>query len=93
MSTKFIPTLTTNHAASSYGVPVLVWNGTAYGTMDTLPTGEVARDFVVRIERGGGKVAARTEDSAPEFVEGVNIDAPAMESLLETPELVRLFLA
>jgi hypothetical protein len=36
-------TLTTDHASSSYGAPVLVSpDGTAYGAMDTLPNGEAA---------------------------------------------------
>lgn len=35
--------LTTDHASSSYGMPVLVGpNGTAYGPEDTLPNGEIA---------------------------------------------------
>ena len=29
--------LTTEHAASSYGQPVLVWRGVAYGPADRLP--------------------------------------------------------
>ena len=31
--------LTTDHAASSYGIPELVIDGTAYGTLDALPEG------------------------------------------------------
>ncbi len=49
-------TLTTNHAASSYGLPVLVdENRNAYGPADTLPTGELARDFVARKIRAEGE--------------------------------------
>lgn len=41
-------TLTTEHAASSYGVPVLidVASGNAYGPADTLPSGKRAADAV-----------------------------------------------
>jgi hypothetical protein len=33
-------TLTTDHAASSYGIPVLVIDGTAYGRLDHMPEGK-----------------------------------------------------
>ena len=33
-------TLTTDHAASSYGIPVLVINGNAYGQLDRMPEGK-----------------------------------------------------
>jgi hypothetical protein len=49
-------TLTTNHAASSYGIPVLIdENKNAFGPADTLPTGELARDFVARKIRAVGE--------------------------------------
>jgi len=40
--------LTTDHAASSYGVPVLVKDGEAYGPADRLPSGELAGLLVKR---------------------------------------------
>jgi hypothetical protein len=33
-------TLTTEHAASSYGIPVLVIDGNAYGRLDRMPEGK-----------------------------------------------------
>lgn len=42
--------LTTNHAASSYGVPVMVIEGKAYGALDTLPNGEIAFYFAQKQE-------------------------------------------
>jgi len=36
--------LTTDHAASSYGIPVLVIDGQPYGISDTLPDGRVVRE-------------------------------------------------
>ena len=40
--------LTTNHAASSYGQPVLVLNGVAYGPADVIPgVGQTAEDVVL----------------------------------------------
>ena len=38
--------LTTTHAASSYGVPVLVIDGEAYGPADMTPAGIIAADLV-----------------------------------------------
>lgn len=38
--------LTTTHAASSYGVPVLVIDGEAYGPADMTPAGIIAADVV-----------------------------------------------
>jgi len=39
--------LTTNHSASSYGIPVLVGeSGDAYGVCDHLPTGETGGELV-----------------------------------------------
>lgn len=40
--------LTTDHPASSNGLPTLVEvkTGKAYGPMDTLPSGRIAHDFV-----------------------------------------------
>lgn len=38
--------LTTDHATSSYGQPVLVIAGEAYGPWDYLPNGMVARAWV-----------------------------------------------
>jgi hypothetical protein len=42
--------LTTEHSSSSYGVPVLVIDGIAYGAMDKLPNGEIAFYFVQNTE-------------------------------------------
>lgn len=60
-------TLTTEHAASSYGIPVLVVGETAYGPGDVLPTGETARAFVGRFLIGSppqiGRWAARTPEA------------------------------
>ena len=42
--------LTTEHPSSSYGVPVLLVEGQAYGAMDKLPNGEIAFYFVQGIE-------------------------------------------
>jgi len=39
-------TLTTEHASSSYGRPVLVVDGQAYGPGDRLPDGRIAGDLV-----------------------------------------------
>ena len=39
-------TLTTAHAASSYGRPVLVIDGQAYGPADMTPAGIIAADLV-----------------------------------------------
>jgi hypothetical protein len=40
--------LTTDHAASSYGVPVLLIDGQAYGPGDILPSGDLAAAYVGR---------------------------------------------
>lgn len=39
-------TLTTAHSASSYGRPVLVIDGDAYGPADLVPSGITAADLV-----------------------------------------------
>ena len=45
--------LTTNHASSSYGIPVLVDdNGHAYGKFDELPSGRTAAEYVADGLRG-----------------------------------------
>ena len=44
-------TLTTAHAASSYGVPVLVIDGQAYGPADMTPAGITAADLVQKWAR------------------------------------------
>lgn len=41
-------TLTTDHPASSYGMPVLLVGATPYGPGDALPTGETAAAYVGR---------------------------------------------
>jgi len=51
-------TLTTEHAASSYGMPVLVVDGAAYGPGDLLSDGESASEWVERWSRD----PERTED-------------------------------
>lgn len=45
--------LTTEHAASSYGIPVLVVAGAAYGPGDSLPSGCLAAELVRRFLNGG----------------------------------------
>lgn len=71
---KFILTLTTDHASSSYGIPVLVdADGQAYGPDDEIATGETGREFVLRYQRGGGRLSQRDPESAPQFVEGLKI--------------------
>ena len=42
--------LTTEHPSSSYGVPVLLVEGHAYGAMDKLPSGELAFYFVQKLD-------------------------------------------
>jgi hypothetical protein len=49
MATTII--LTTEHAASSYGVPVLVIEGEAYGPADMTPEGTTAEEAVLRLTR------------------------------------------
>ena len=44
-------TLTTAHAASSYGRPVLVIDGQAYGPADMTPAGIIAADLVREVAR------------------------------------------
>lgn len=47
-------TLTTDHAASSYGMPILVGpDGTAYGPLDYLPNGELAANELVMVDLNG----------------------------------------
>jgi hypothetical protein len=47
-ATEPVVELTTEHSASSYGVPVLVLDGLAYGPGDVLPSGEQAASLVGR---------------------------------------------
>ena len=54
--------LTTEHAASSYGVPVVVHGNQAYGAHDTLPHGELALDAVRRLD---GALAKKFIQSSP----------------------------
>jgi hypothetical protein len=66
--------LTTNHAASSYGQPVLVDEaGTAYGPNDILPTGEGAAFFVARMERGGSRLARFAPECVPMPIERLDL--------------------
>ncbi|MEW5765742.1 MAG: hypothetical protein ACOYXN_13625 [Acidobacteriota bacterium] len=56
--------LTVEHAASSYGVPVLARNGAVYGPGDVLPSGEGASAFVEawakrEVRSPGERAAAR----------------------------------
>lgn len=51
-------TLTTDHPAASYGLPVLVVDGEAYGPGDTLPSGDTAAALVVQ----WGREPERTDD-------------------------------
>ena len=45
--------LTTDRSESSYGIPVLVLSGTAYGPADKLPWGSRADKWVCDIVSGG----------------------------------------
>jgi hypothetical protein len=66
--------LTTNHAASSYGQPVLVdESGTAYGQQDVLPNGQVAMKWVrAELENCDARIA-RGEKS------NIEVDCPPLE--------------
>ena len=89
---KTIMTLTTNHAASSYGIPVLVdAQNNAYGPGDRLPAGEIARDFVLRVERGGGAVVTHDDGRAPECVEGIKDNSGDMMDLIGFSPFVKAF--
>jgi len=58
--------LTTDHAASSYGVPVLVTLGAAYGPADILPSvitaGALVRAFIDNQDPGCGSWGERTDE-------------------------------
>lgn len=69
-------TLTTNHAASSYGRPVLVIEGEAYGPADMTPAGVTGAELVATwaerfygpawssyLRRRSGETAERTARS------------------------------
>lgn len=84
MNTKLIPilngevptpslfTLSTDHAASSYGIPVLVdEGGNAYSPEDVMPSGESAKALVERIERGQGALFDFTDGRARQNAEGI----------------------
>jgi hypothetical protein len=43
-------TLTTDHAASSYGIPVLVIDGNAYGRLDHMPEGKGELGWIAPME-------------------------------------------
>lgn len=58
--------LTTEHAAASCGVPVLVVAGEAYGPGDELPSGFPAGDLVRRFVNGGNAGAGRWGPRNPE---------------------------
>lgn len=59
--------LTTTHAASSYGQPVLTVAGQAYGPADALPSGITAGEFVRMFLAGedpaGGQWGRRTREA------------------------------
>ncbi len=60
--------LTTDHAASSYGVPVLLIGDTAYGSADVLPggmrAGELVGRFLARAAAGPGNFIETAEGRA-----------------------------
>ena len=56
--------LTTDNSASSYGVPVVVIDGVAYGAMDRLPNGEIAFYFIKEQEH---ELKERFLRSAPDL--------------------------
>jgi len=66
-SSKAEASLSTDHGASSYGVPVLVTGGEAYGRGDVLPSGITAGDLVQRfledMDPGPGAWGERTEEA------------------------------
>jgi hypothetical protein len=72
--------LTTDHAASSYGQPVLVWDGVAYGPDDVIDYGDVAQD-----SQAGMLVLFPRGETAARFVRGFGAHADA--------DLVKSFLA
>ena len=91
--TPTIYTLTTDHAASSYRIPVLVdADGNAYGPSDTLPSGESARSFVERIEAGKGELFTFEDGRAPQHAEGIKDSSGDMTDLLNPSPFVTLFL-
>lgn len=98
MKTEF--TLTTNHAASSYGQPVLVdmtgiahgQTGEAYGPADIISTGETAKAFVQRWLAGGMRMEKRGHENAPEYVETLNVDTEDPLALEEQDGMMRDFI-
>jgi len=73
-----IYTLSTEHAASISGVPVLVdAAGNAYGPEDTLPNGETAKALVQRIERGEGALFDFCDGRARASAEGIEYKGEA----------------
>lgn len=59
--------LTTNHGASSYGIPVLVIGREAFGPGDSLPSGlaagELVRRFLFKESPGPGQWGPRTPEA------------------------------
>lgn len=87
-------TLTANHAASSYGIPVLVdEEGSAFGPSDIIATGETAKAFVQRWMAGGMRIARRSFGSAPEFIERMDVETDDPLAIDEQNEMMRLFVA
>lgn len=69
-------TLTTDHAASSYGMPVLVVDGEAYGSLDILPNGDYAVEWVMRWRLEPDRTAEELEAAAAFMRQGGIEPAP-----------------
>lgn len=77
--------LTTDHSASSYGVPVLVIDGAAYGAGDSLPprfAGASKAAYAVQASVNFGRIAAgesiikRFLDSCPPEIDNSPVPTP-----------------
>jgi len=55
------PVLTTEHSASSYGLPVAVWQGKAYGPADDIGGGKTMADLVLAWAEQPDRSIAETE--------------------------------
>lgn len=57
-------TLSTEHAACSYGLPVVVADGQAYGPGDVLPGGKLATEWVLLWASEPGRTPGERDDAA-----------------------------
>lgn len=74
-------TLTTDHPASSYGLPVLVVDGEAYGPSDILPSGESAAAWVARWRSARERTPEELEATAA-FMRQAGIEPAPRERLV-----------